>query len=118
MLRLGQYRCSKCLAIHSPSQVVDVHLLVTIAACGAIALADWAEAAAVAVLFALAEHWERCSTERARDAVQAVLTLRPESGAAACMCSSKPLAAESGPLLARRGGAGAVLPECPASAAT
>lgn len=66
-----------------PPQVIDVHLLVTIAACGAIALGDWAEAAAVAVLFALAEHWERCCTERARDAVQAVLTLRPESGAVA-----------------------------------
>lgn len=78
----GKHSC--CLPCPSlPPQVIDVHLLVTIAACGAIALGDWAEAAAVAVLFALAEHWERCCTERARDAVQAVLTLRPESGAMA-----------------------------------
>lgn len=56
-----------------------MHLLVSIAAVGAIALADWAEAAAVTVLFALAEHWERCSTEKARAAVAAVLTLHPET---------------------------------------
>lgn len=59
--------------------VTDVHLLVTLAACGALALDDWAEAAAVAVLFALADFWERCAAERARSAVAAVLGLRPES---------------------------------------
>ncbi|KAL4424213.1 hypothetical protein ABPG75_001514 [Micractinium tetrahymenae] len=59
--------------------IIDIHMLVTLATAGAIALADYAEAAAVVVLFAVAEHWERCSTDKARDAVAAVLTLRPET---------------------------------------
>ena len=45
---------------------MDIHLLMSLAAAGAIALADYAEAAAVVVLFAVAEHWERCSTDKAR----------------------------------------------------
>jgi len=44
---------------------LDIHLLVTLATAGAIALADYGEAAAVVVLFAVAEHWERCSTDKA-----------------------------------------------------
>ena len=45
---------------------MDIHLLMSLAAAGAIALADYAEAAAVVVLFAVAEHWERCSTDKVR----------------------------------------------------
>lgn len=41
-------------------------MLVTLATAGAIALEDYVEAAAVVVLFAVAEHWERCSTDKAR----------------------------------------------------
>lgn len=59
---------------------MDIHLLMSLAAAGAIAIGDYTEAAAVVVLFAVAEHWERCSTEKARNAVAAVLNLRPESG--------------------------------------
>lgn len=49
-------------------QIVDIHMLVTLATAGAIALADYVEAAAVVVLFAVAEHWERCSTDKASGA--------------------------------------------------
>jgi Cd2+/Zn2+-exporting ATPase len=59
---------------------MDIHLLMSLAAAGAIALGDYVEAAAVVVLFAVAEHWERCSAAKARDAVAAVLRLRPETG--------------------------------------
>lgn len=45
-------------------QILDIHLLVTLATAGAIALADYGEAAAVVVLFAVAEHWERCSSDK------------------------------------------------------
>jgi hypothetical protein len=61
---------------------MDIHLLMSLAAIGAIALGDYTEAAAVVVLFAVAEHWERCSTDKARNAVAAVLMLRPEAGEA------------------------------------
>jgi len=44
--------------------VVDIHLLVTLATAGAVALADYAEAGAVVVLTALAEHLERRSTDK------------------------------------------------------
>lgn len=47
-----------------PKQHMDIHLLMTLACAGAIALADYSEAAAVVVLFAIAEHWERCSTDK------------------------------------------------------
>lgn len=59
---------------------MDIHLLMTLAAAGAVAIGDYPEAAAVVVLFAVAEHWERCSTDKARNAVAAVLNLRPDSG--------------------------------------
>jgi hypothetical protein len=45
-------------------QIMDIHLLMTLAVAGAIGLADYVEAGAVVVLFAVAEHWERCSTDK------------------------------------------------------
>ncbi|KAL4854718.1 Cadmium/zinc-transporting ATPase HMA2 [Chlorella vulgaris] len=59
--------------------VMDIHLLMSLAAAGAVAIGVYTEAAAVVVLFAVAEHWERCSTDKARNAVAAVLNSRPES---------------------------------------
>lgn len=72
---------SACPPPPAPStQVMDVHFLMTVAVAGAIALADYVEAGSVVVLFAVAEHWERRSADKARASVAAVLTLRPESG--------------------------------------
>lgn len=46
---------------------------------GAIAIGDYTEAAAVVVLFGLAEWLETRATGRARDAIAAVLALKPET---------------------------------------
>jgi Cd2+/Zn2+-exporting ATPase len=49
------------------------------AAVGAVALQEFAEAAAVTFLFALSEWLEVCATARARKALSAIVQLRPES---------------------------------------
>jgi cation transport ATPase len=51
---------------------LDMHVLVCLSAAGAVAVGQWAEAAAVAFLFALAHRLEGWSLERARDALAAV----------------------------------------------
>jgi cation transport ATPase len=51
---------------------LDMHVLVCLSAAGAAAIGQWAEAAAVAFLFALAHRLEGWSLERARDALAAV----------------------------------------------
>lgn len=52
---------------------LDMHVLVCLSAAGAVAVGQWAEAAAVAFLFALAHRLEGWSLERARDALAAVV---------------------------------------------
>lgn len=59
--------------------VLDIHLLISIAAAGAIALGDYTEAATVVVLFAVADFLESRCTGQARDAIAAVLALKPET---------------------------------------
>lgn len=51
---------------------LDMHVLVCVSAAGAAAIGQWAEAAAVAVLFSLAHRLEAWSLERARDALARV----------------------------------------------
>jgi cation transport ATPase len=51
---------------------LDMHVLVCLSAAGAAAIGQWAEAAAVAFLFALAHRLEAWSLERARDALASV----------------------------------------------
>lgn len=51
---------------------LDMHVLVCLSAAGAAAIGQWAEAAAVAVLFAVAHRLEAWSLERARDALATV----------------------------------------------
>ncbi len=51
---------------------LDMHVLVCLSALGAAAVGQWAEAAAVAFLFALAHRLEAWSLERARDALASV----------------------------------------------
>ncbi len=55
----------------------DMHLLMTVAVVGAIAIGEWSEAAAVAFLFALSLALESWSMGRARRAVAALLDLTP-----------------------------------------
>jgi cation transport ATPase len=51
---------------------LDMHVLVCVSAAGAAAIGQWAEAAAVAFLFAVAHRLEAWSLERARDALATV----------------------------------------------
>lgn len=51
---------------------LDMHVLVCLSAAGAAAIGQWAEAAAVAFLFAVAHRLEAWSLERARDALARV----------------------------------------------
>ena len=55
----------------------DMHLLMTLAVAGAIAIGDWLEAATVAFLFALSLALEAWSVGRARRAVEALMKLAP-----------------------------------------
>lgn len=59
---------------------LDMHVLVCLSAIGAAAIGQWAEAAAVAFLFALAHRLEAWSLERARAALAAVASRGVGSG--------------------------------------
>eukprot|EP00940_MAST-03C_sp_MAST-3C-sp2_P001357 g1357.t1 len=56
----------------------DINLLLTLAVVGAIAMGAFVEAAAVVTLFSLSDWLEKRATDRARDAVKAIISLRPE----------------------------------------
>ncbi|QDV36027.1 heavy metal translocating P-type ATPase [Tautonia plasticadhaerens] len=58
---------------------LGIHLLMTLAILGAIALGEWGEAATVAFLFGLAEALEAQSLARARRAVRSLLEVAPET---------------------------------------
>jgi cation transport ATPase len=59
---------------------LDMHVLVCISAVGAAAIGQWAEAAAVAFLFAIAHLMEAWSIEKARHAVSALVGHEPGWG--------------------------------------
>jgi len=56
----------------------DTNCLMLFAVIGAIALQEYTEAAAVTFLFAISEWLEVCATTRARNALNAIVQLRPE----------------------------------------
>ncbi len=56
---------------------LDINVLMLVAATGAIVLGEWSEAAAVVVLFAVAQMLEAHTLERARLAVRALMDLAP-----------------------------------------
>eukprot|EP00939_MAST-03C_sp_MAST-3C-sp1_P001715 g1715.t1 len=56
----------------------DIHVLLTLAIVGAIGMGSFVEAAAVVTLFSLSDVLEKRATDRARDAVKAIISLRPE----------------------------------------
>jgi Cd2+/Zn2+-exporting ATPase len=59
------------------SRTLDINVLMVIAVAGALALGDWAEAASVVFLFALAQWLEVRTMERARRAIRALIDLAP-----------------------------------------
>jgi Cd2+/Zn2+-exporting ATPase len=56
---------------------LDIHVLMMVAVAGALALGDFAEAASVVFLFALAQVLESRAMERARGAIRALMDLAP-----------------------------------------
>ncbi|MEZ5317761.1 MAG: heavy metal translocating P-type ATPase [Vicinamibacterales bacterium] len=60
------------------ARVLDINALMVIAVAGAVALGDWVEAGAVVWLFAVAQHLEHASQQRARRAAHGLLTLAPD----------------------------------------
>ena len=59
------------------SRTLDINVLMVIAVAGAIALGDWAEAASVVFLFAIAQWLEVRTLEQARQAIRALIDLAP-----------------------------------------
>jgi Cd2+/Zn2+-exporting ATPase len=59
------------------SRVLDINVLMLIAVAGALALADWMEAAAVVWLFGIAQWLEAHSSARARRAIRSLMTMAP-----------------------------------------
>jgi Zn2+/Cd2+-exporting ATPase len=59
------------------ARTLDIHVLMTVAVAGAIALGEWSEAAAVIFLFAAAQYLESRSMDRARHAIRALMDLTP-----------------------------------------
>ncbi len=57
---------------------LDIHVLMVVAVAGAVVIDEWFEAAAVVVLFGLAQWLETRSLERARRAVREVFAIVPE----------------------------------------
>ncbi|MGH7431581.1 MAG: heavy metal translocating P-type ATPase [Candidatus Methylomirabilales bacterium] len=56
---------------------LDINFLMTVAVIGAMVIGEWAEAAAVTFLFALAELLESWSMDRARSAIRSLMDLAP-----------------------------------------
>ncbi len=59
------------------ARVLDINVLMLVAASGAILLGEWSEAAAVVFMFAVAQALEARTLERARTAVRALMDLTP-----------------------------------------
>ena len=72
--------------------VMDIHLLITLAAAGAIAIGDYTEAGIVVVLFCIADFLEERCTGQARDAISAVLALKPDAAVLASTGKEVPAA--------------------------
>ncbi|MFN2446285.1 MAG: heavy metal translocating P-type ATPase [Vicinamibacterales bacterium] len=58
-------------------RTLDINVLMLVAVAGAIGLGEWAEAATVVFLFAIAQWLESRSMDRAREAIRALMNLTP-----------------------------------------
>lgn len=57
---------------------LDMYILMTVAALGAMAIGEWAEGAVVVILFHIGELLEAYTAGRARQAIRSLMTLMPE----------------------------------------
>jgi len=69
----------------------DMNLLMVLAVCGAMAIGEYSEGASVAFLFALANQLEAWSIGRARNAIQALMSLAPDTALVFSPQSPSPL---------------------------
>ncbi|MBK5297815.1 MAG: cadmium-translocating P-type ATPase [Vicinamibacteria bacterium] len=58
-------------------RTLDMHVLMTVAVIGALAIGEWLEGASVVFLFGLAQYLESRSMDRARHAIRALMDLTP-----------------------------------------
>ena len=70
------YPLRRCLTA-ARARTLDINVLMVIAVAGALALGDWAEAASVVFLFAVAQWLEVRTMEHARQAIRALIDLAP-----------------------------------------
>ncbi len=61
------------------SRILDMHVLMTLAVFGAVAIGEYVEAGAIAFLFSVAELLESFAVERANASVRSLMTLSPET---------------------------------------
>ncbi|NOS99464.1 MAG: cadmium-translocating P-type ATPase [Phycisphaerales bacterium] len=63
------------------ARTLNINFLMSVAVIGAAAIGEWPEAAVVIFLFALAEHIEAYSLDRARNAVRSLMAMTPDVAA-------------------------------------
>jgi Cd2+/Zn2+-exporting ATPase len=73
----------------------DMHVLMTVAVIGALAIGEWLEGATVVFLFALAQYLESRSMDRARRAIRALMDLTPQTASVLRSSGEQRVAAES-----------------------
>ena len=76
-IALGVVPIIRRAALSIRGAVLDINVLMLVAVAGAIALGEWAEAASVVFLFALAQLLESRAMDRARGAIRALMELAP-----------------------------------------
>jgi Cd2+/Zn2+-exporting ATPase len=74
----GVYTARRALT-SARHRTLDMHVLMTVAVAGAMAIGEWFEASTVVFLFALAQHLEARSLDRARRAIHILMNLAPPS---------------------------------------